>query len=59
MLYLVAWGDGGYAAAAKAALKDNPDRLLYDVKSDFQAQAALLGLYTRTCTVVTGRAAKP
>lgn len=59
LLYLVAWGDGGYAAAARDALKDQQDRLLYDVKSDVQATAIVLGLYARACTHLTGRAAKP
>jgi hypothetical protein len=59
VLYLVAWGDGGYAAAARNALKDHPDRVLYDVKSDLQAFGVLVGLYSRNCTIVTGKAAKP
>jgi hypothetical protein len=59
VLYMVAWGDGGYAAAAKDALKDHPASVLYDVKSDFHAFAVLLGLYTRSCTVLTAKAAKP
>lgn len=59
LLYMVAWGDGGYAAAAKDALKEQPERVLYDAKSDFHAFAVLLGLYTRSCTVLTAKAAKP
>lgn len=59
VLYLVAWGDGGYSAAAADALKEHPDRLLYDVKSDRHAFSVLLGLYTRTCTLLTAKAAKP
>lgn len=58
VLYLVAWGDAGYAAAVKAALKDQPEGLLYDVRSDVKVNSYLLGLYTRSCTVVTGRAAR-
>jgi hypothetical protein len=59
LLYLVAWGDSGYSAAAKEALKEHPDRLLYDVKSDVHVRSILLGLYSRTCTRLSGRAAKP
>lgn len=58
VLFLVAWGDGSYAAAAKNALKDSPERILYDVKSDYHAFSILLGLYTRSCTMLTGKAAK-
>ncbi|MBI5243467.1 MAG: hypothetical protein HY922_07230 [Elusimicrobia bacterium] len=58
VLYLFAWGDAGYAAAAKDALKgEPPNAILYDVKSDRAAQAYLLGIYSRTCTKLTGRAA--
>jgi hypothetical protein len=60
VLYLVAWGDSGYAAAARDALKSQPaGYLLYDVKTDVQASGVLLGLYARSCTHLTGRAAKP
>jgi hypothetical protein len=55
LLFLVAWGDEGYAAAVRDALKDDPGGILYDVKSDIKVQAYLLGLYTRFCTEVTGR----
>ncbi len=59
VLYLVAWGNSGYAAAARDALQGQPERLLYDVKTDLQATGALVGLYARICTHLTGRAAKP
>ncbi len=59
ILYLIAWGDGGYAAATRAALKEEPNGLLYDVKADIHGTTILLGLYSRTCTVVTGKVAKP
>lgn len=59
LLYLVAWGDAGYAAAVKAALKDHPEGLLYDVRSDMKMKSYLIGLYSRSCTVVTGRVARP
>ncbi len=55
LFYLVAWGDAGYAAAVKDALKLRPDAFLYDVKSDIRTTAVLFGLYTRICTTVTGR----
>ncbi len=58
VLFLFAWGNGGYAAAVENALKSEPDRILYDVKSDMQA-FSILGLYTKTCTIVSGKAAKP
>lgn len=59
LLYLVAWGDAGYAAAVRAALKDQGEGLLYDVRSDVKMKSYLLGLYSRSCTVVTGRVARP
>lgn len=59
VLYLVAWGDAGYAAAVKAALKDQEGGLLYDVRSDVKMKSYLFGLYSRSCTVVTGRVARP
>jgi len=58
LLFLAAWGDAGYAAAVKDALKaEPPNAILYDVKSDLRGQAYLMGLYARTCTKVTGRVA--
>lgn len=57
-LFLVAWGDGGYASAVKDALGPR-DGILYDVRADVKVDAYLLGLYARVCTVVTGRLAKP
>ena len=58
-LYLVAWGNAGYAAAVKDALKDAPDAVLYDVKSDVKMKSYVFGLYSRSCTVVTGRIGRP
>ena len=58
LLYLVAWGDSSYATAVKNALGPR-DAILYDVRADLKANAYLLGLYTKVCTVITGRAAKP
>jgi hypothetical protein len=57
LLFLVAWGDGGYAAAVKDALRGR-DAILYDVKCDIKVNSVLLGLYTKVCTKVTGKAAK-
>lgn len=57
-VFLVAWGDGSYAAAVKNALKDR-DGIMYDVRADVKVDAYLIGLYTKVCTVVTGRVAKP
>ena len=59
LLFLVAWGDAGYAAAVKAALKDAPEGLLYDVRSDMKVNSYLIGLFSRSCTVVTGLVARP
>jgi hypothetical protein len=59
VLFLVAWGDGGYAAACRKALEGQPDKVLYDVKSDIKQFSVLLGLYSRTCTKIEGRVAQP
>lgn len=59
VLFLVAWGDSGYAAAARAALMDHPDGLLYDMKSDLKVNSYLLGIYSQSCTIVTGRVGRP
>ena len=56
-LYLVAWGDAGYAAAVKAALASAPEGVLYDVKVDQKVTSVLLGLYSKTCTMVSARIA--
>jgi len=58
LLYLVAWGDSSYASAVKDAL-GGKDAILYDVRADMRVNAYVLGLYTRACTVLTGKAAKP
>jgi len=57
-LFLVAWGDGSYAAAVKDALGTR-DGIMYDVRADMKVNAYLIGLYTKVCTVVSGRVAKP
>ena len=58
LLFLAAWGDGGYAAATRKALEGRPDKILYDVKSDVKATSFLVGLYSRVCTRVSGRAGR-
>lgn len=57
-LFLVAWGDGSYAAAVKDALGPR-DGILYDVRADIKVNAYVLGLYTQACTMISGRVAKP
>ena len=59
LLHLVAWGDASYAAATSQALGADQDATLYDVKADVQATSLLFGLYSRVCTVVTGRLGRP
>ena len=60
VLFLVAWGNGGYAEAVKNALAEEPSgSILYDVYTDLNAQAYLFGLYTRSCTIVTGKVWSP
>lgn len=59
LLFLVAWGNGGYTAATSKALEPYPGLTLYDVKTDIKVDSYVVGLYTRTCTVVTGKVAKP
>lgn len=59
ILYLVAWGNGGYAAAVDDALENHPNTFLYDVQSDVKLTSALIGIYTRRCTIVTGRVGRP
>src|ERR1035437_5428808 len=58
LLWLVAWGDTSYDAALKDALKSR-DGIMYDVRSDLKVNAYVLGLYTKTCTILTGKVAKP
>jgi hypothetical protein len=58
VLWLVAWGDSSYDKALKNALGGR-DGIMYDVRSDLKVQAYLIGLYTKECTILTGRVAKP
>ncbi len=60
VLFLVAWGNGGYATAVGRALDgEAAGSILYDVQSDLKATVYLFGLYTRSCTIVTGKVASP
>jgi len=59
LLYLVEWGDSGYAAAVSDALKKDPQAILYDVKMDVKLQSYVLGLYTHLCTIATGKSGHP
>lgn len=56
ILWLVSWGNSGYAKATSGAMKNDPQGVLYDVKSDIRVTSYLLGIYTRVCTIVFGRA---
>ena len=57
LLFLVAWGDSSYATAVRDALKERQG-ILYDVRADMKVDSYLIGLYTRVCTVVTGKVAR-
>lgn len=57
-VFLFAWGDASYAKAVKNAL-GGKDAILYDARVDVKVDAYLLGVYTKVCTVITARAAKP
>jgi hypothetical protein len=59
LLYLIAWGDASYASAASRALGGDTGATLYDVKADVKATSLLFGLYSRVCTVLTGKVARP
>lgn len=53
ILGLVAWGDGGYAAAVDDAKRRSGARLLADVRSDTNLFNVLF-IYSKACTRVTG-----
>ena len=58
VLFLVAWGKGGYVEATRKALENEPaGTILYDVQTDVKAKVYLFGVYTRTCSVVRGKVA--
>jgi len=55
VLWLVAWGDAGYAAAIDKAQESSGAQLIADVKAD-SSLFNILGVYQRNCTRVRGRA---
>lgn len=57
ILYLVAYGDGGYRSAMNDALEKSKGKLLVDVKADSNFMN-VLGVYQRTCTRVRGHVVK-
>ena len=60
VMFLVAWGNGGYAAAVNNALENEPHgSILYDVHIDVKAESYFIGVYSKVCTVVTGKVATP
>jgi hypothetical protein len=59
LFFLVAWGDAGYAAAARHALAGYPDATLHDVTADQKVTSVLVGLYSKVCTVLTGKVGRP
>lgn len=54
VLYLVGWGDGGYARALDSARKQAPQAVLADVRADSNT-FNVLGVYQRVCTTVRAR----
>jgi hypothetical protein len=54
-VFLFAWGDAGYSAAVTDALRSEPQGVLYDVNADTHIRSYALGLYSKICTVVSGR----
>lgn len=57
VLGLVAWGDGGYAAAVADARARSGAAQLADLRADTTFYNILF-LYSRVCTRVTGRAVR-
>jgi hypothetical protein len=55
VLWMFAWGHGGYIDAIKDALNEHPDAILYDVRTDIRIKSYVLGLYAKGCTVVSGK----
>jgi hypothetical protein len=54
VLYLVAWGDAGYAAAVADAKSKSGAAQLADVRAD-TTFFNVLGVYQKACTRVTGK----
>lgn len=57
ILGLVAWGDGGYAAAVEDAKRRSGARMLADVQADTRLFNVLF-VYSKACTQVTGYAVR-
>jgi len=57
ILGLVAWGDGGYAAAIEDAKQSSGARMLADVKADTRLFNVLF-IYAKACTRVSGFAVR-
>jgi hypothetical protein len=55
ILWLIAWGDGGYDAAVRNAKSAVDAPFLVDVKADTTYTNVILGLYQHQCTNVTAR----
>jgi hypothetical protein len=54
ILFLVAFGDGGYRAAVDDAVQKSGAKMLADVKAD-NSFMNVVGVYQRSCTRVRGR----
>lgn len=58
VLWLVAWGDGGYAKAVEQATRGKGSAtVVADVQAD-NTELNILGIYGRRCTVVHARVLK-
>ncbi len=55
ILWLLAFGDGGYDGAVRSAVGATNAPFLVDVKSDTSFTNVLFGVYQRQCTNVTAR----
>lgn len=55
ILWLFAWGDGGYEAAVRDAKSAVNATFLVDVKADTTYTNVLLGVYQHQCTKITAR----
>ncbi len=59
ILWLVAFGDGGYDAAVRDARAGTNAAFLVDVKADTTYKNVLLGAYQKQCTEITARIPGP
>ena len=55
ILWLVAFGDGGYEAAVRDARASSNAPFLVDVKADTSYRNVLFGVYQKQCTQITAR----